>query len=82
LEREREQLLAAASLAIASGDGPEALAHARAAQGLRRGPDTDRLLALSQLVCGDFSAAWAIYKNMQFRKKDVAPTIDPASPRT
>jgi hypothetical protein len=76
LERERERLLAAASLAIASADGQEALAHARTAQGLRQGDDVERLLALSHLVCRDFSAAWSRYRNMQIRHKVAAQTID------
>ena len=82
VERERERLLAVASLAIASGDGHEALVHARAAQGMRRGEDVDRLLGLSHLVCRDFSAARTTYKNMQIRKKVAPQTIDRASPRS
>jgi hypothetical protein len=78
VERERQRLLAAASLAIASGDGQEALLHARAAQSMRHGEDADRLLALSHLVCRHYSAAWATYKNIQIRKKVAPQTIDRA----
>lgn len=78
LEQERARLLAAAGLAIASGDGREALAHAQAAQELRGGEDADRLLALGHLVCHDFSAAWSTYRNMQIRKKVTLQTIDRA----
>jgi len=82
VERERERLLAAASLAIASGDGQDALGHAKAAQGMRRGEDADRLLALSHLVCRDFPAAWITHKNMQIREKVAHQTIDRAGPRS
>jgi hypothetical protein len=78
LERERSRLVAAASLAVASGEGREALVHARSARRLLQGEDVDRLLALGHLVDRDFSAAWTKYKNMQIRKKVTSQAIDPA----
>ena len=78
LEKERTRLVAAASLAIACGDGQEALLHAEGAERLRRGDDTDRLCALGHLVRRDFSAAWTKYKNMQIRQKLRSPSIDQA----
>ncbi len=76
VEQARARLLAAACQALAGGDGHEALVHAERARGLRRGEDVDRLLALGNVVNRDFSAAWATYKNMQFRQKDGPPRID------
>jgi hypothetical protein len=78
LEQERERLLAAARLALVSGDGRQALVHAGKAEQLRRGEDASRFLALGHLVGRDFSAAWVTYKNMQIRQKVGPPTIDHA----
>jgi hypothetical protein len=78
LEKERTRFVAAAKLAIACGQGQEALLQAEAAERLRSGDDTDRLVALGHLVRRDFSAAWIKYKNMQIRQKLRPPIIDQA----
>jgi|SRR6516165_8644471 len=78
LEKERARLVAAASMAIACGDGREALLHAEATERLRPDDDTDRLIALGHLMRRDFSAAWTRYKNMQIRQKLRSPSIDQA----
>src|SRR5262249_14873155 len=78
LEMERARLVAVAMMAIACGDGQEALLHAEVAERLRRGDDTDRLCALGHLIRRDFSAACTRYKNMQIRQKLRSPSIDQA----
>ena len=62
VEEHRDRELAAARSAIVAGRVDEALAHAERAAELRRGPDADRVLAVVQLLAGDFAAAWQHYR--------------------
>ncbi len=62
VERQRNQALAAARHAAATGRWDDALAHAERARELRRGPDAERLLAVLHLQAGRFAAAWRHYR--------------------
>jgi Flp pilus assembly protein TadD len=61
VEDQRNYAVAAARSAAAAGRVSDALAHARRAAELRRGPDADQLLAVLHLLAGDFAAARALY---------------------
>jgi hypothetical protein len=61
IEAQREHAIAAARSAVAAGRVSDAVANANYAAALRRGQDTEELLAALQLLAGDFAAAWNRY---------------------
>src|SRR5262245_5707238 len=61
LEAQRARLIADAQSAAGRGDGDETVRLATAAQRLRGGDDTRRLLAVGHLLRGAFAEAWQCY---------------------
>src|SRR5437868_2616949 len=62
LEAQREQFLARAYQSAARGRWQQAFAIGASVDTLRRDVDSQRLLALSSLMCGDFHGAWQYYQ--------------------
>ena len=61
VESQRDWALAAARTAAVEGRLKDVIFHAESAAELRRGPDSDRLIATLHLLSRDFSASWADY---------------------
>jgi hypothetical protein len=64
LENNREIILADARKAADEGAIDSAMQHARAADEMRQGADSRRLLALMSLFAGDFPSAWRAYSSV------------------
>lgn len=62
LDAQREQFLARAYQSAARGQWQQALAIGEGVDTWRRDEDSQRLLALSSLMCGDFARAWQYYQ--------------------
>jgi hypothetical protein len=67
LEEHRAALVAASATSLRSGRFEDALANACAAHQLRRGEDSERLLALAALLRRDYSAAWRLGEQLMAR---------------
>lgn len=63
LEEERQHAMTTARACLARGQLPRALDLARGAAALRRGDDTERLLAVIHLMRHDFHEAWRFYQS-------------------
>jgi hypothetical protein len=64
LERKRERAIIAARVELTAGRWSEARAQARTADHLRHDEESQELLALTALLCGDFHEARRLHREL------------------